>query len=115
MSLLKQMKAKRNHEADSDDPMAGMTNLFDLALVFALALMVALVSFFKMPELLQAKDFTIIKNAGKKNMEILVKKGKKIEKYTPRKNKKKSGSGGSGKKIGTAYELENGEVIYIPE
>lgn len=115
MSPLKNIRAKRARlEVDSDDPMAGMTNLFDLAMVFAVALMVALVSFFKMPELLSAKDFTIVKNAGKKNMEIIVKNGKKIEKYTPDK-RKTSGGSGKGKRIGTAYELENGQIIYIPE
>ena len=36
---------------------------------------------------------------------------KKIEKYKGT----KGSSEGKGKKIGTAYQLENGEIIYIPE
>tara|TARA_B100000809_G_scaffold101297_1_gene99854 strand:- start:5378 stop:5707 length:330 start_codon:yes stop_codon:yes gene_type:complete len=108
------MKRRFLHNGgEDDDPLSGMANLFDLAMVFAVALMVALVTRFQMVEMLSNDDFTMVKNPGKENMEIIQKKGKKIEKY---KSDKKSGSSkGQGKKIGTAYQLENGEIIYIPE
>lgn len=93
------------------DPLEGMANLFDLAMVFAVALMVAMVSFFKMPELLKQEEFTMIKNAGKENMEIIVKKGKKITSY---KGSEATGEG-KGKRVGSAYELEDGQIIYVPE
>ncbi|PIF00176.1 MAG: hypothetical protein CR994_06840 [Maribacter sp.] len=95
-----------------DDPMSGMANLFDLAMVFAVALMVALVTRFNVAEMISDEDFTLVKNPGKSNMEIIKKKGKTIEKYKGTKGKS---SKGKGKKVGTAYELENGEIIYIPE
>lgn len=94
-----------------DDPMEGMTNLFDLAMVFAVALMVALVSYMKLPEFFSDKDVTLVKNAGKPDMEIIVKKDKKITRY---KSSETSGSG-KGTRIGVAYQLENGEIIYVPE
>ena len=100
--------------AGDDDPMSGMVNLFDIAMVFALALMVALVTRLDIPEMMTNEDFTIVKNPGKKNMVIIKKKGKTIEKYKAKQGKSKS-SNGKGKKIGVAYELENGEIIYIPE
>ena len=94
-----------------NDPLSGMANLFDLAMVFAVALMVALVTHFKMTEILTKDDVTMVKNPGKKDMEIIVKKGKKITRY-----KASEGKGeGRGRRIGTAYELENGEIIYVPE
>ena len=37
----------------------------------------------------------------------------KIERYTADKNTE--GSGDKGKRVGTAYQLENGEIIYVPE
>lgn len=95
-----------------DDPMSGMANLFDLAMVFAVALMVALVTRFNVTEMISDEDFTLVKNPGEANMEIIKKKGKTIEKYKGTKGKS---SKGKGKKVGTAYELENGEIIYIPE
>lgn len=101
---------RRLVETDND-PLDGMANLFDLAMVFAVALMVAMVTFFKVPELLRQEEFTMIKNAGKENMEIIVKKGKEITSY---KGSQETGEG-KGRKIGIAYELEDGQIIYVPE
>lgn len=100
-------------EADND-PMSVVSNLFDVAMVFAVALMVALVSRYNMTEMLGPEDFTVVKNPGKENMEIISKEGEKINRYTPSQDQM-SNSGKRGKKVGIAYELENGEIIYIPE
>jgi hypothetical protein len=107
--MLKKRGLLRNSE--EEDPMAGMANLFDLGMVLAVALMVALVTRFDMPEMLSEEDYTIVKNPGKADMEIIIKKDNEIIKY-------KSGQGtgkGGGKKVGAAYQLENGEIIYVPE
>ena len=96
-----------------DNPMGMLTNLFDIAMVFAVALMVALVSRFSMSEIFSKEDFTIVKNPGSENMEIITKEGNEIEKYTPSEDAPSSGS--KGRRVGTAYQLENGEIIYIPE
>ena len=99
------------HDESDNDPLSGMANLFDLGMVFAVALMVALVTHLNMTEFFTQEDMTMVKNPGKEDMEILIKKGKTITKY-----KSAEGKGsGKGKKIGTAYQLENGEIIYIPE
>ena len=97
---------------DNDyDVLSGMANLFDLAMVFAVALMVAMVVNFQMTEFLTDNEVTMVKNPGQRDMEIIVKKGRKIERY---KGTQAKGQG-KGKKIGIAYELENGDVIYVPE
>ncbi len=106
-------RAKRFLNDDDFDPMATVSNLFDVAMVFALALMVALVARYKMNEVFSKEDFTMVKNPGKENMEIITKKGKKIETYKASDQKTKSGS--KGKRVGTAYQMENGEIIYIPD
>ncbi len=107
------MKRKLLREKEDSDPMSVVGNLFDVAMVFAVALMVALVTSFNMTEMLSQEDFTIVKNPGKDNMEIITKEGEKINRYTPSDKQNKSGK--KGKKIGIAYELENGEIIYVPE
>ena len=84
------------------------------AMVFALALMVALVSRYNMTEMFSKDDFTMVKNPGKENMEIITKDGQKINRYTPSEDQSKK-SGNKGKKVGIAYQLENGEIIYVPE
>lgn len=103
-------KGLRSSEEDTD-PLSGMANLFDLGMVFSVALMIGLILQLRVPEFFSQQDFTIVKNPGKDNMEIIKKEGKKIEKYKGT----KGNSEGKGKKIGTAYQLENGEIIYIPE
>jgi hypothetical protein len=107
---------KRNkilHSSDDGDPMATVANLFDVAMVFAVALMVALVTHFNMTEVFSKEDYTIVKNPGKENMEIITKEGPDIKRYTPSENQQSSQK--KGKRVGIAYELDNGEVIYIPE
>ena len=100
-------------DAEDHDPMANMANLFDVAMVFAVALMVALVVRMKMTEFLTDKDVTFVKNAGKKDMEIIVKKNKKITRYKAQKNIQSKN--GKGRRVGIAYQLDNGDIIYVPE
>ena len=87
------------------NPMNVVGNLFDVAMVFAVALMVALVTRFNMTEVFSQSDY---------NMEIKTKKGDKIERYTPSQDETNK-DGARGKIVGVAYQLENGEVIYVPE
>lgn len=99
---------------EGNDPMSVVSNLFDVAMVFAVALMVALVTRYNMTEMFSQEDFTMVKNPGKENMEIITKEGTKINRYTPSENQSETNSR-KGKKVGIAYELENGEIIYVPE
>lgn len=98
---------------EDSDPMSVVSNLFDVAMVFAVALMVALVSRYNMTEMFSQEDFTMVKNPGQENMEIITKEGEKINRYTP--SEDKDASGNKGKRVGVAYELEDGNIIYVPE
>ncbi|MDE6681021.1 MAG: DUF2149 domain-containing protein, partial [Muribaculaceae bacterium] len=49
---------------EDDNPLSMLTNLFDIAMVFGVALMGALVSHFRMNEIFSNEDFTIVKNPG---------------------------------------------------
>lgn len=100
---------------DNHDPLSVVVNLFDVAMVFAVALMVAMVMHMNMTEVFGKEDFTIVKNPGKENMEIIIKESGKINRYTSNKENNDSKNRQKGRKIGIAYELENGEIIYIPE
>ena len=112
--ITQQVKQRWYLQDEDSDPMSVVSNLFDVAMVFAVALMVALVSRYNMTEVFSQEDFTMVKNPGKENMEIITKEGNKINKYTPSENQD-SQTGKKGKKVGIAYELENGEIIYVPE
>ena len=108
------MKRNLLKREEDNDPMSVVSNLFDVAMVFAVALMVTLVSRYNMTEMFSQEDFTMVKNPGKENMEIITKEGEKINKYTPSQDQS-SKNGKKGKKVGIAYELDNGEIIYVPE
>lgn len=108
------MKRGLLRKEEDNDPMSVVSNLFDVAMVFAVALMVALVSRYNMTEMLSEEDFTMVKNPGKENMEIITKEGHKINRYTLSEDQA-SKNGKKGKKVGIAYELDNGEIIYVPE
>ncbi len=95
----------------ADDPLAAVVNLFDVAMVFAVALVLALAAT-SLPELLASPEpLTIVKNAGRPDMEIITKQGVTIERYrmTPEQ------TGGDGRRLGVAYLLSSGEVVYVPD
>ena len=98
-------------DEDEVDPRSSLMNLFDAAMVFAVALMVAFAIQSRMTEFLTAEDATFVKNAGRPDMEIIVKKVNKVTRY---KSEKTTGTG-RGPRVGIAYRLESGEVIYVPE
>lgn len=100
-------------QGDDLDPMNAVSNLFDVAMVFSVALMVALVSYLDVADMLFSDSFTMVKNPGKENMEIVTKENGKIVQYQAQKSDATNQS--KGKRVGTAYQLENGEIIYIQD
>ena len=84
--------------SDAEDPLSGVANLFDTAMAFALGF-------------LSEQEVSPVKNPGQPNMEIIRKKGVKLEKY----RMTLKTLGGEGVKLGTAYRLKSGEVVYVPE
>ena len=102
---------RRLWEEMDEDPGAGLLNLFDVWIAFAVALLLAMVSYMRMPELLSQGDITIIKNPGTPEMEIIQKQGQKIEHYRATSQQLTE----QGERLGIAYRLTNGEVVYVPE
>jgi hypothetical protein len=98
---------------EDTNPLSEMANLFDIAMVFAVALMVAMVSFLQMPEFLSQERMTIIKNPGQEDMEIIIRDGKEITRFKA--SEIVHGGDGRGQRIGVAYKLEDGTVIYVPD
>jgi hypothetical protein len=98
------------HEADNDDPILSVVNLIDIFLVIIAALLITVA---KNPLLnpFSKQEVTVITDPGKPSMEMVVKKGEKIEKY------KASGAMGEGEgsKAGVAYRMKDGSFVYVPE
>ncbi len=100
-------------QAFSDnDPLTGVANLFDIGLVFIVGLIVTLFTAYHLQDLFTEKsELTIMKKNDNGQMEIITKKGKKIKAIKVTKDKKK----GMGERLGIAYRLEDGSMVYVPE
>jgi len=85
---------------------------FDVGLVFIVGLLMALFGAYHMEDLLQEDpEVTITKQSANGDMEIIIKKGKKIEAMKVTKEKAK----GRGQRLGVAYRLEDGSMVYVPK
>ncbi|MCO8121062.1 DUF2149 domain-containing protein [Stieleria sp. TO1_6] len=93
---------------DDSDPMLSSINLVDVFLVAMAILMIAMMNH-PMNELSQG-DFTMVRDAGKPTMEIVVKEGKKLSRF----QSTGVSSEGNGMKAGTAYRLNDGSMVYVP-
>ncbi|MCE2515904.1 MAG: DUF2149 domain-containing protein [Acidobacteria bacterium] len=94
---------------DDADPLGAIANLFDVAMVFAVALMVAMVSRWQLTQ----EDFTMVKNPGTAEMEIITQEGGEVTRY--RAEDVDDAAGRRGRRVGVAYQLDSGEIIYVPE
>lgn len=110
--LKKRSERVGKYEQPLEDPMSGVANLFDVSVVFIVCMMIALFMAYNMMDLLDPKsEVTITKKTADGNIEIITKKGKEIKakKVTDKKLI------GEGVKLGIAYQLKDGRVIYVPE
>jgi hypothetical protein len=97
---------------DDEDPLAGIANLFDVSVAFIVALLIALFGLFSAGRLLDpASDVTVVQRTAAGEMQIIRKQGRTItvQKVTDR------SLSGAGTRLGTAYRLANGHVVYVPE
>lgn len=98
--------------AAENDPLTGVANLFDIGLVFIVGLIVTIFSAYHLQDLLsENSEMTILKMSKNQEMEIITKKGNKIKAMKVSKQKAK----GRGERLGVAYKLEDGSMVYVPE
>jgi hypothetical protein len=103
------MNLKLLEDAEADDPILSVVNLIDVFLVIIAALLLAAAVSPLSP--LTHERVTMIKNPGAPNMEIVIKDGKKLERYRA----SEAIGDGEGVKAGVAYRLQDGSMIYVPE
>ncbi len=110
------MRCIRRHASLEDgefsDPMSGVANLFDTAVVFISALLLALITLFDAKELFkEGSRVTVIRENGQQDITILKKDGKRINAVRMSREEAQ----GRGVRLGTAYRLEDGTMIYVPD
>ena len=97
---------------DAADPMSGVANLFDTAMVFVAALLLALMTVFDARDIFSPdSNLTMIRKNEQGEVTVIKKQGRKIQavKMT------REAAAGRGTRLGTAYRLEDGSMIYVPE
>lgn len=95
-------------DEEDDDPVLSTINLIDVFLVVIGLLLIAVIDNPLNP---YANDkLTIIRNEGRPDMEIITRDGEKITRF------KASGASGEGQgeRVGTAYRMKDGSMVYVP-
>jgi hypothetical protein len=91
-----------------------MINLFDVSMALVVALILAAAGGGNLAEItarMSQNDVTIVTNPGQPDMEMILKRGTKIERLRASEQQ----GWGRGLRLGTAYRLESGEVVYVPD
>lgn len=95
-----------------EDPLAGMANLFDVSLAFIVALLLAIFSLLSIEGLFDPdRDLTILtrNDAGEMTLVTTHQERIEVQKITDQE------LSGQGTRLGTAYRLPDGQVVYVPE
>jgi hypothetical protein len=109
---LRYMRRRRVGTADRNgDPLDGIVNLFDVAIVLAVGFLVAALAAAGVSGLLTNDNMTIVTNPGTPQMQVIVKEGDKITKLDMQSGAQVEGMGTL---IGSFYKLADGTVVYVP-
>lgn len=102
----------RTESDHHDDPLAGVANLFDASLAFIVAMALALFSVMGSTDMLSENaSWTLTRRTADGELEVVTKQQReiKVERVSDRK------LSGQGERLGTAYRLPDGQVVYVPE
>ncbi|MGL4612996.1 MAG: DUF2149 domain-containing protein [Shewanella sp.] len=94
------------------DPLTGIANLFDASIVLIVSMMIALFTTFNLLGLMdQQSQVTITTKNMQGEVQIVTKQGTeiKVQKVT------QNALSGEGVKLGTAFQLDDGRVVYVPD
>ena len=109
---LRYMRRRRVGTSDRNgDPLDGIVNLWDVAIVLAVGFLVAALSAAGVTGLLTSKNMTIVTNPGTPQMQVIVKDGDKITKLDMQSGQQVAGAGTL---MGSFYKLADGTVVYVP-
>ncbi|HZL65208.1 MAG TPA: DUF2149 domain-containing protein [Thermoleophilia bacterium] len=109
---LRYMRRRRIGTSDRNgDPLDGIVNLFDVAIVLAVGFLVAALTAAGVSGLLTSKSMTIVTNPGTPQMQVIVKNGDQIKKLSLSAGAQVQGVGTL---MGSFYKLADGTVVYVP-
>lgn len=109
---LRFMRRRRIGTADRNgDPLDGIVNLWDVAIVLAVGFLVSALAAAGVTGLLTKENMTIVTDPGTPQMQVIVKDGDKITKLDLEAGQEVAGAGTL---MGSFYKLADGTVVYVP-
>jgi hypothetical protein len=106
---------RRRHAAataEEEDPLAGIANLFDVSVAFIVALLIALFTLLSSADLLNPdSNVTLVRQNADGSMDIISKQRSRIRVQRVTSER----MSGDGERLGVAYRLPGGQVVYVPE
>jgi hypothetical protein len=106
------MKRRRLDRLDRNgDPLDGVVNLFDVAIVLAVGFLVAALAGLGISGILTSDDMTIVTDPGTEQMQVIVKQGDEITRLDVEAGTQVTGVGTL---IGQFYRLADGTTVYVP-
>jgi hypothetical protein len=107
---MQRRKQRKWHRAD-DDPASGLINLVDVWMVFSVVLLIALIASGAVRQRAAGESQTTTVYDSDGNLEIIARDGIEVD----RMRVTEENLSGTGERLGTAYRLKSGEVLYVPE
>jgi len=109
---LRYMGRRRINRTDRNgDPLDGVVNLFDVAIVLSVAFMLAALTGIGLSGILSSNHMTIVTNPGQSDMQVITKNGSQITRLNLKAGQQVSGLGTL---IGQFYRLPDGTTVYVP-
>jgi len=109
---MRYMRRRRIGTEDRNgDPLDGIVNLWDVAIVLAVGFLVAALTAAGISGLLTQDNMTIVTNPGTPEMQVIIKEGDQIKKLNVQNGAVISGVGTL---LGSFYTLADGTVVYVP-
>ena len=109
---MRYMRRRRIGTEDRNgDPLDGIVNLWDVAIVLAVGFLVAALTAAGITGLLTNDNMTIVTNPGTAQMQVIIKEGDQIKKLDVQNGAVVSGVGTL---LGSFYTLADGTVVYVP-
>ncbi|MDR1165309.1 MAG: DUF2149 domain-containing protein [Deltaproteobacteria bacterium] len=97
---------------EADDPMLAVINLIDIFLVFIVAVLISFLSAMGLQDLLDKdSEVSVVKRSADGELTLITKKAAKIEATRIT----RSEAEGRGSRLGVAYQLEDGTMVYLPD
>jgi hypothetical protein len=104
---MRRKKRKWDEDHHAEDPATGLLNLFDVWIAFAAALLLASLSYAQT----SSRPASLEKSATTPDLQTIERTRQQIAHYRV----SEQTAGGDGERLGVAYRLKSGEVIYVPE